>query len=241
VPGDIIHHRLWQKKTWWIRQNWESISGDYEDKVCESPLEGVFADSKDDLILYAQQLGKKCPKALAVAIATMAKESVATLFPAVAPPLHDGCNKSNGNQTPNAHLHPDAALNPPSTSGNKENVPPGSQVVNGDNNNTCGVVHGYVEPMYERQHSSYYWAHDKRRYYNLPCSKCKVSIGNVATVDDGSKQPLMIKPTAKTPVFVCKQFALGRSSCKHIICSKCWHDGHNTSTAGPSRRSIAGN
>ena len=205
VPGDIVSHKLYGR-TWWIGQNWVSESGDYEDMVLESELKDVFHDRAEDLVAYAQQLGKKCPKALAGGIAQMAEKTVETLFPEA--PLCGGRNHNNNSKV--------ASRNPQSSSGDKEN--------NKNSSNTCGK-HNYVETMYEKQETAYYWATDTRRYNSLPCSICNVSIGNLATFDDATGNTTMTKPTAKTPVFVCKQFAIQKSSCRHIICSACWQTG----------------
>ena len=258
--GDIQSHEFFEKDGgWWIGMSWVSISGDYEDAVCESLLENVYTDEPEALIAYAQNLGKSCEKDFAEAIAKVAQKTVASLFPEVVPEgvpevaqvvpkvsqpppvprtvLRDTTNKSN--RQISAPVDKAFLPKPRSTVTEKENAAPGTTTVNHanktDGENICGE-HTYNETDYEKEEVPYYWLDEKKQFFGKPCKICHVPIGKQES--NNGPERTMIKPTTKTPVFVCKKLALGHSKCDHIICNRCWQEGISKlgSTSGPTHR-----
>ena len=104
-----MSHRFYTEDgCWWLSQWWESESGDYESKLCESSLDNVYKDFPDNLITYAQKLGKGCQKDFAEAIAKLARKSVESLFPGIlvnkALLKHVLGDKQNGSNSHNVAL-----------------------------------------------------------------------------------------------------------------------------------------
>ena len=108
--------------------------------------------------------------------------------------------------------------------------------------NTCCKHHSCVELDYEKEGTPFYWTDVTKKFYGKPCKKCDVQIG---TKESTGGNLTMIKPTAKAPVFVCKKFAKGHSTCGHIVCNGCWQKElgriiASTSGATRSRRAQRG-
>lgn len=86
--------------------------------------------------------------------------------------------------------------------------------------------------IYIAESNPFYWQEESSDYYGCPCTgeDCVKIFGTGAG---------MIKPTAKEPLMVCKQYHLGKTTCKEMVCTPCYKEKIVLSTADTrsSRRS----
>lgn len=96
----------------------------------------------------------------------------------------------------------------------------------------CKVNHNdYTN--YKMEESDYYFQSDKRKWFGLKCrgTECGKTIG----VLKGN-----FRPTSSTPVYVCREFALDKTDCRQMVCSKCYLVQESGSPGGRSRRARKG-
>jgi hypothetical protein len=212
-----------------------SRTGDYEDVKaeqialklaydnCEFQLDDEDTDLEDNLVLtYALDQGEKLDPGLATAIADVAGQPIEKLFPdyRTGGKLQDSSTQVLlGNSNKENDAPPAKCSN---TDASSATVKVSNNIVGDEKKSDCQKMHTtYTMEAYSRVTCSFYWEKGGRKYHGKACSM------------EGCRKPTP-KPCEKTPLYVCTQFDLDKSTCGCVVCHECFNN-ELTKTCRPTR------
>ena len=211
-PGEYYVEKIHSHKDygeqdgWWLKVDLISFTGKYENtymaevsvldvyNMCNFQLKDPESEEENLLVEYAKGQKEHLDPSLAAVIAEWEDETVQDLFPSCQekPPSSGGGKKKKKNV--------DA---PPAVSvSNSKKVASVEESKSDCNHDTYTLV------CYSSVTSPYYWE-DGRKYHGLLCN-----------VEACQKQ--IQKPSDKTPLYVCRCFALDKIKCRNAVCHECF-------------------